>query len=90
MGTSGTCVASGKSSIHSSCEGPLGIPLQSVQGHRASSQVEAGTSVFLSSSDTDLGYLWSFNRGVRPLLVWRHGILLPSRGVKVVSGLLSS
>ena len=30
-------VASGKSSLHVSCEGPLGIPLQSVQGPRASS-----------------------------------------------------
>ena len=34
-------VASGKSSLRSIYEGPLGIPLQSVQGHRASSQVEA-------------------------------------------------
>ena len=25
--------ASGKSSLHSSCEGPLGIPLQSVQAY---------------------------------------------------------
>ena len=35
------------------------------------------------------GFLWSFNRGVRPCLVWRHGTLLPSRGVKGVSGFLS-
>ena len=32
------------------------------------------------------GFLWSFNRGVRPCLVWRHGTLLPSRGVKGLSG----
>ena len=48
------CVASGKASFHSSCEGPLEIPLQLVQGQMASSQVEAGTSMFLSSSDMDL------------------------------------
>ena len=35
------------------------------------------------------GFLWSFNRGVRPCLVWRHGTLLPSRGVKGLSGFLS-
>ena len=49
-----TRVASEKSSLHSSCEGPLRIPLQSVQGHTASSRVEARTSGFLSSSDMDL------------------------------------
>ena len=42
-----TRVASGKSSFHSSCEGPLGIPLLLVQRHRASFRVEAGTSGFL-------------------------------------------
>ena len=36
------------------------------------------------------GFLWSFNRGVRLRLVWRHGIQLPSRCVKEVSGFLSS
>ena len=36
------------------------------------------------------GFLWSFDRGVRPCLVWRHGTLLPSRGVKGLSGFLSS
>ena len=36
-------------------EEPLGIPLQLMQGTRASSQVEAGNSEFLSSSDRDLG-----------------------------------
>ena len=37
-----------------SCEGPLEIPLQSVQVHRASSPFEVGTSGFLSSADMDL------------------------------------
>ena len=48
-------VVSGKSGIHSSCEGPLGIPLKLVQGTRASSRFEAGNLGFLSSSDRDLG-----------------------------------
>ena len=56
-------VVSGKSGILSSCEGPLGIPLQSVQGHRASSRVEARTSGFLSSSDMDLGVPMEFQQG---------------------------
>ena len=47
-------VVSGKSGILSSCEGPLGIPLELVQATRASSRVEAGNSGFLSSSDRDL------------------------------------
>ena len=55
-------VALGMSSLHSSCEGPLGIPFQSVQGHRASSQVEARTSGFLSSSDMDLGVPMEFQQ----------------------------
>ena len=58
-----TCVASGKSSLHLSCEGPLGIPLHSVQGHRASSRVEARTSGFLSSSGMDLRILMEFQHG---------------------------
>ena len=50
-----TRVASGKSSLHVSCEGPLGIPLQSVPRPRSSSGVEARTSGFLSRADIDLG-----------------------------------
>ena len=34
------------------------------------------------------GFLWSFYRGVRPRLVWRHSSLLFSRAVNVVSGFL--
>ena len=48
------CVASGKSSLLSSCEGPLGIPLQLVQVSMTSSRFEARTSVFLSSSDMEI------------------------------------
>ena len=65
-------VASEKSSLHVSCEGPLGIPLQSLPGSRSSSAVEARTSGFLSSADLDLGVLLSFHRGVRPRLLWKH------------------
>ena len=36
------------------------------------------------------GFLWSFNRGVRPRLLWRYASLLSSRAVTVVSGFLSS
>ena len=58
-------VATGKSSLHSSCEGPLGISLQLVQGRTASSRVEAGTSRFLSSSDMDLGVPMEFQQGTQ-------------------------
>ena len=47
--------ASGTSSVHGSCMGPLGIPLQSLPGLRSSSGVEAGTSGFLSCADMELG-----------------------------------
>ena len=78
------------SSPHSSWEGPLGIPLQSVEGHKASSRVEFGTSGFLFSSDMDLVVPMSFSRGVRPRLMGRHGTQLLSQRVKDVSGFLSS
>ena len=48
-------LVSWKSGILWSCEGPLGIPLELVQGTRASCRVEARNSGFLSSSDMDLG-----------------------------------
>ena len=48
------CIASGNSSLHASCEGRLGIPLQSVPGPRSSSGAEVGTSDFLSSADIEL------------------------------------
>ena len=56
-------VASGKSSLHVSCEGPLGIPLQSVPDPRSSSGAEAATSDFLFRADMVLaGFLWSLHR----------------------------
>ena len=47
--------ASGRSSLHTSREGPLGIHLRSLPGLRSSSGVEIGTSGFLSRADMDLG-----------------------------------
>ena len=44
-------VASGKSSLHACCEGPLRIPFQAVLGPKSSSGAEPGSSGFLSSSD---------------------------------------
>ena len=35
-------------------------------------------------------FLWSFNRGVKPLFMWRHSSPLSSRAVKVASCFLSS
>ena len=43
-----------KASFHIAME-HHGIPLESLHGSRASSRVEAGNSVFLSSCDRDLG-----------------------------------
>ena len=84
-------VVSGKSGFLSSCEGPLGIPLELVRVTRASSRVEAGNSGFLSSSDKDLGdeSLWRFPWGVRCRLVLGHGTPLPSQVGNGLSGLLS-
>ena len=56
-------MASRKSSLHASCDGPLRIPLQSLPGPRSSSEVEAGTSVFLSSADMDLEVPLEFPQG---------------------------
>ena len=55
--------ASGKSILHMSREGPLGIPLQSLPGLRFSSGVEARTSGFLSSANMDLGFPLEFPQG---------------------------
>ena len=73
-----------------SCEGPLGIPLELVQGlgpHVVVRRETQGSSPVLTSM---LGFLWRFHLGVRCHLVLRHGTALPSRGVNGVSDLLSS
>ena len=84
-----TRVASGKSSCHSRCEGPLGISLLCRGiGPYLELMLEPQGSSLVRTWIT--GFLWSFNRGVRPRLVLRQGGPLSSRGVKGVSGFLSS
>ena len=46
-------MAAGKSSLHASGKGPLGIPLPSVPGSKSSSGAETATSGFLFSADMD-------------------------------------
>ena len=56
LGTQGPVQgASGRSSLHASLEGPLGIALKSLPGPRSSSGVEAGNSGFLFRANMDLG-----------------------------------
>jgi len=52
-----------------------------LHGNRASSRVQTGISVFFYSCDRHLGFLSSFNSGVRPRLLLRHGTPLSSRVV---------
>ena len=85
-----TRVASGKSSLHLSCKGALGIPLQLVQGTGPHLELRLEPKCSSSVLTWISGFLWSFNRGVRPHFMWRHGTPLPSRGVKGLSGFLSS
>ena len=92
MGTSGTCyVSSGKSNIHVSYVGPLGIPLLSVQGHRDSSRVEAGTSGFLYIADMDLRFPMEFQQGSQALPcveTWNSALLSRCKmGVRLPIGL---
>ena len=91
MGTSRTrSWGSGRSSLHMSHDGRLGIPLQSLLGPRSSSGVEARTSGFLSMANMDLRFLWGVHTGVSPHILWSQASLLYSRAGKAVSGFLSS
>ena len=87
MGTSGTrscCLR--KVQFPASYEGPLWIPLQSIPGPRSSSGLRRepqGSSTVLTWTS---GFLWSFHRGVRPRLVWKHACPLSSRAGKAASG----
>ena len=49
------CGASENSGLFWSCEGHVGISLESLSGNRAMSRVQSGNTVFLSSGDRDLG-----------------------------------
>ena len=55
--------ASGKFSLHASCVGPLGIPLQSLLGPRSSSVGDSRTSGFLCCARMDLGFPLEFPQG---------------------------
>ena len=71
-------VASGKSSLLSSCKGPLGNPLQLVQGLTASSRVEVEPQGSSPAMTGISGSLWRFPWGVIRHLVLRHGTPLSS------------
>ena len=83
--TSGNLSCSLRDVMPFKLQGPPGIPLESQQGNKASSRVEAANSGLLSSCDKDHGFLSSFKRGVRPRIVLRHGTRLSSHVVKGVS-----
>ena len=73
-----------------SCEGPVGIPLQSVLGPRSLSRSEAGTAGFLSSADMDLEVPMEFQQGRQDSSLVETCKSLSSRDGKVVSGFLLS
>ena len=60
-------MALGKSSLHASCEGFLGIPLQSVPRPRSSSGADSETSGFHSIADVDLCVPMEFPHGSHAL-----------------------
>ena len=81
-------VAPGKASFHSSCGGLSRFLSSWCSGLRPYLKLRLepqGSSPVLTWI---LGFLWSFNRGLRPCLLWRHGTPLSSRGFKEVSGFL--
>ena len=84
--------ASEKSGILRSWEGLLGSPMDLMQWKRkrASSPVEAGTSGFLSISDSDLRVPAELGQESQDFLGSRHGTPLASSVVLGVTGNLSS
>ena len=70
--------------------GPLGTLLGSAQWKRASSRGEAGTSGFLSDSDSDCTVPAVLGQESHASSCLRNGILVASRVVPGVSGPLSS
>ena len=68
-GTQGaSCVAPGKSSLHSSCEGERGIALKSRQGNWASIRVQGGISMSFSSCGRNIWVPSSCDDDLRELL----------------------
>ena len=70
--------------------GPLGTPLGLSQWKRASSRVEAGTSGFLSNSDSDRTVPAELGQESQAMSFLRNGTPLASRVVLGVSGPLSN
>ena len=70
--------------------GPLGTPLGLAQWKRASSRREAGTSGFLSDSDSDCTVPAELGQESQASSCLRNGIPVASRVVQGVSGPLSS
>ena len=70
--------------------GPLGTPLGLAQRKRASPRGEAGTSGFLSVSDSDRRVPAELGQESQESSCLRKGTPLASRGVQGVSGPLSS
>ena len=70
--------------------GPLGTPLGLSQWKRASSRVEAGTSGFLSNSDSDCSVPAELGQESQAMSFLRNGTPLASRVVHGVSGPLSN
>ena len=70
--------------------GPLGTPLGLAQWKRASSRGEAGTSDFLSVSDSDIWVPAELGQESQATSFLRNGTPLASRVVLGVSGPLSN
>ena len=83
-------VASGKNSLHASCEGPLQIPLQSVSGLGPSLEERPKLEVLSPVLKWILGFLWILHRRVRTLLKWRHTRPFSSGAVAAVSSFPTS
>ena len=69
---------------------PLGTPLGLSQWKRASCRVEAGTSGFLSNSDSDRSVPAELGQESQAMYFLRNGTPLASRVVHGVSGPLSN
>ena len=82
-------VASGMSALLSGCEGHLGIPLDSLQEIEPHIELRRETQCSSPVVTGISGFLSRFNRGVRPCLLFRHGIIFTSQVLKGLSDLQS-
>ena len=68
QGTQGNSrVSSGKSNLHSSCDGELGIALKSLQGKYTLGRLVSRNSMFLSNGDRDLSVAFKLQPGSQAL-----------------------